>query len=197
MNFLGNFSFLGNIEIDELKNLVLSLSDEQWNDSSIRQNIYEVHQNTRAIGLVYDLDFRHSHPTRLPTLAMFEEALRPVLMKTAAHYEESETGKQLLADNKLGYFIRASLVRLTAGCDISAHRDMNFSLTHSHRVHLAIISNDEVWFTVGNESINMRAGELYEVNNRRVHSVDNKGEEDRITFIFDYVPPGPLAVQNP
>ncbi len=190
MNFLGNFSFLGNIEIDELKNLVLSLSDEQWDEFSIRQNIYEVHQNTRMIGLVYDLDFRHSHPTRLPALAMFEEALRPILMKTAAHYEESEIGKQLLQDNKLGYFIRASLVRLTAGCDITAHRDMNFSLTHSHRIHLAIISNDEVWFTVGNESINMRAGELYEVNNRRVHSVDNKGEEDRVHLILDFVLPG-------
>ena len=190
MNFHGNFSFLGNIEIDELKNLVLSLSDEQWEDFSTRQNIYEVHQNTRTIGLVYDLDFRHSHPTRLPALAMFEEALRPVLMKTAAHYEESEIGKQLLQDNKLGYFIRASLVRLTAGCDITAHRDMNYSLTHSHRVHLAIISNDEVWFTVGNESINMRAGELYEVNNRRVHSVDNKGEEDRVHLILDFVLPG-------
>jgi len=24
----------------------------------------------------------------------------------------------------------------------------------------------------------------------------NKGAEDRITFIFDYVPPGPLAAQS-
>jgi hypothetical protein len=153
MNFSGNFSFIGNIEISELRKLVLSLTDEQWDDFSIRQNLYEVHQNTKAIGLVYDLDFRHSHPTRLPTLAMFEEALRPVLMKTAAHYEESETGKQLIQGNKLGYFIRASLVKLMAGRDIAAHRDMNFSLTHSHRVHLPIITNDEVWFTVGKESI--------------------------------------------
>jgi len=190
MNFSGNFSLLGSIEINELKKLVLSLSDEQWDEFSIRQNIYEVHQNTRTIGLVYDLDFRHSHPTRLPTLAMFEQALRPVLMKTAAHYEESEAGKQLLQDKKLGYFIRASLVRLTAGRDITAHRDMNFSLTHSHRVHLAIVTNDNVWFTVGNESINMREGELYEVNNRRIHSVDNKGEVDRVHLILDFVLPG-------
>jgi hypothetical protein len=190
MNFSGNFSFLGNVEIGELERLVLSLSDEQWDEFSIRQNIYEVHQNTKTIGLVYDLDFRHSHPTRLPTLAMFEEALFPVLSKTAAHYEESETGKRLRQDNKLGYFIRASLVRLTAGCGITAHRDMNFSLTHSHRVHLPIITNDEVWFTVGSESINMRPGELYEVNNRRVHSVENKGAEDRVHLILDFVLPG-------
>jgi hypothetical protein len=168
MNFSGNFSFIGNIEISELRKLVLSLTDEQWDDFSIRQNLYEVHQNTKAIGLVYDLDFRHSHPTRLPTLAMFEEALRPVLMKTAAHYE----------------------VKLMAGRDIAAHRDMNFSLTHSHRVHLPIITNDEVWFTVGKESINMREGDLYEVNNRRIHSVVNKGTEDRVHLILDFVLPG-------
>ena len=190
MNFSGNFSFIGHIETHELKKLVLSLTDDQWDDFSIRQNIYEVHQNTKTIGLVYDLDFRHSHPTRLPTLAMFEEALRPVLMKTAAHYEESEAGKKLIQNNKLGYFVRASLVKLMAGRDIAAHRDMNFSLTHSHRVHLPIITNDEVWFTVGKESINMREGDLYEVNNRRIHSVVNKGTEDRVHLILDFVLPG-------
>ena len=190
MNFSGNFSFLGKIDTAELKALVLSLSDEQWDSFAIRQNIYEVHQNTRTIGLVYDLDFRHSHPTRLPTLAMFEDALRPVLMKTAAHYEESEAGKLLIKNNKLGYFIRASLVSLAAGRDITAHRDMNFSLTHSHRVHLPIITNEDVWFTVGNESISMCEGDLYEINNRRIHSVVNNGDQDRVHLILDFVLPG-------
>jgi aspartyl/asparaginyl beta-hydroxylase (cupin superfamily) len=55
---------------------------------------------------------------------------------------------------------------------------------------LPIITNDEVWFTVGSESINMRPGELYEVNNRRVHSVENKGAEDRVHLILDFVLPG-------
>jgi hypothetical protein len=31
-------------------------------------------------------------------------------------------------------------------------------------------------------------GEAYEINNQMKHSVMNKGAEDRITFIFDYVP---------
>jgi len=31
--------------------------------------------------------------------------------------------------------------------------------------------------------------EAYEINNQKTHSVMNKGAEDRITFIFDYVPP--------
>ena len=32
-------------------------------------------------------------------------------------------------------------------------------------------------------------GKVYELNNQKKHSVINMGGEDRITFIFDYVPP--------
>jgi hypothetical protein len=33
-----------------------------------------------------------------------------------------------------------------------------------------------------------KIGEAYEINNQKNHSVMNKGKDDRITFIFDYVP---------
>jgi aspartyl/asparaginyl beta-hydroxylase (cupin superfamily) len=35
-------------------------------------------------------------------------------------------------------------------------------------------------------------GKAYEINNQKNHSVMNKGQEDRITFIFDYIPPDQL-----
>ena len=35
----------------------------------------------------------------------------------------------------------------------------------------------------------LKVGQAYEINNQKMHSVMNKGSEDRITFIFDYVPP--------
>lgn len=201
MNFSGNFSLIGDVDVVDLRRLALGLTEEQWDRFSTRQNIYEVHQYTKTIGLVYDLDFRHSHPTRLPTLQIFEAALRPVLWMIADHFEKTETAQQLMKDNSLGYFIRASLVRLAAGCGIAEHRDMNFSLTHSHRIHLPIITNDEVWFTVGGESINLREGQLYEINNRRLHSVQNDGDEDRVHLILDYVLPGEqcccAATQHP
>ena len=190
MNFPGNFFHIGDIEIAELKKLVLSLTDEQWENFSLRQKRYEVHQHTQSIGLVYDPDFRHSHPTKLPTLDIFEEELRPILWMTADHFEETETGKQLIKENGMGYFVRVTLVRLKAGGSIAEHRDMNFSLTHSHRIHLPIVTNDEIWFSVGNETINMREGQLYEINNRRLHSVENKGADDRVHLILDYVLPG-------
>ena len=149
MNFPGNFFHIGDLDVTELKDLVLNLTEEQWDSFALRQKRYEVHQHTQTIGLVYDPDFRHSHPTRLPTLQMFEAELRPALWMTADHFEESRTGQQLIGENGPGYFIRATLVRLKAGCSIAAHQDKNFSLTHSHRIHLPIITNDKVLFIVG------------------------------------------------
>lgn len=190
MNFPGNFFHVGDIDAADIKHLVLGLTKEQWDSFAFRQKRYEVHRHTQTIGLVYDPDFRHSHPTRLPTLDMFEAELRPVLWMVADHFEETQSGQQLIKENGMGYFIRASLVRLMAGCSIAEHRDMNFSLTHSHRVHLPIVTNGETWFSVGNESINMREGQVYEINNRRLHSVANNGTEDRVHLILDYVLPG-------
>ncbi|HEX6261046.1 MAG TPA: aspartyl/asparaginyl beta-hydroxylase domain-containing protein, partial [Woeseiaceae bacterium] len=106
------------------------------------------------------------------------------------HFEETRSAQQLIRENGSGYFIRTSLVRLKANSSIAEHMDMNFSLTHSHRVHLPIITNDQVLFTVGKETINMREGQLTEINNRRMHSVHNNGPEDRVHLILDFVLPG-------
>lgn len=190
MNFPGNFFHIGDLDIADLLPLVQNLTEEQWESFSVRQKRYEVHRNTQTIGLVYDPDFRHSHPTRLPALATFETALRPVLWMTADHFEDTDKGRALVSENGAGYFIRVSLVRLLAGHDIAEHEDKNFSLTHSHRIHLPIITNDRVHFSVGSETTNMQAGQLYEINNRRTHSVRNEGSEHRVHLILDYVLPG-------
>jgi hypothetical protein len=190
MNFAGNFVHIANVDVTVLKQLVFDLPDQQWHSESFRQQRYEVHRDTETINLVFDPDFRHTHPTKLPALQMFEPSMRSALAKAADHYDESTKGKALIEQFGLGYFIRANLVRLKSGGEITAHTDGNFSLVHSHRIHLPIMTNDEVWFTVGSKTINIREGELYEINNRRTHSVKNAGSEDRVHLIMDYVLPG-------
>lgn len=192
MNFPGNFMCIGRVDVAALRQLVREIPEAQWQGESFRQQRYEVHRDTETIGLVFDLDFRHTMPTRLPALEAFEPSMRPALMQVADYYEDSPKGQMLLAESEtgLGYFIRANLVRMPSGGEITEHTDNKFSLVHSHRVHLPIISNDEVLFTVGSESINMQEGELYEINNRRMHSVRNSGPAGCVHLIMDYVLPG-------
>lgn len=193
MNFSGNFVHIGSVDTSELRKRVDTLTEEQWSAFSLRQQRYEVHRDTQTIGLVFDPDFRHSHPTRLPALEIFQDALQPVLAKVAGHYEESAEGQRLTEKYGLGYFIRATLVRLKAGGTINPHEDNNFSLVHSHRIHLPIITNAGVQFTVGADTLAMPAGELYEINNRRRHSVRNDSDTDRVHFILDFVLPGEMC----
>lgn len=190
MNFAGNFSKIGDLDAGRLREIAGQISEEEWDADLFRQSRYEVHRDTQTVGLVFDPDFRHSHPTRLPMLQRFEPALQPVLEMVADHYEGSESGRALVKQFGLGYFIRASIVRLRAGGTIAPHTDNNFSLAHSHRVHLPIVTNDRVLFTVGPETINMNEGEVCEINNRREHSVENRGDATRVHLILDFVLPG-------
>ncbi|MCH7506976.1 MAG: aspartyl/asparaginyl beta-hydroxylase domain-containing protein, partial [Proteobacteria bacterium] len=62
------------------------------------------------------------------------------------------------------------------------------SFTHSHRIHIPLTTNAGVRFMVNGRPLRLEVGQAYEINNQRNHSVMNSGTEDRITFIFDYLP---------
>lgn len=95
-----------------------------------------------------------------------------------------------------GTIIRAMAAKLVASGKIKPHHDSHPSFHCGHRIHVPITSNPRVRFMIDGRPYQFQVGQAYEINNQKQHSVMNKGSEDRITFIFDYVPPGPLAVQG-
>ncbi len=190
MNFDGEYIHIGDADISQLKQLLGKLTPQHWLQDTSRQELYEVHSDTETIGLVWDSDFRHINPTKLPPLEVFGPSLQPLLSKVADYFESSEKWKSLFDINGHGYFIRANLVKLKAGGEITEHQDKNLSLAHSHRIHIPIITNDDVFFKIGETTINMLEGEIIELNNRLQHSVRNEGKDDRIHLILDWVVPG-------
>ena len=193
MNFDNNFRRIGSANIEPIKAMLAKFEPEQWDSEELQQQRYEVHRDTRTIPLVHDYEFRHNQPIRHPALEIFEALIRPVLGVTADHFDRSEKAEELTEKYGIGYFIRCNLVQLLPGGTISEHRDMNFSLSHAHRVHVPIITNEQVFFCVGNEALNIPEGEIYEINNRRLHSVRNEGDEARVHLILDYVIRGEMC----
>ena len=116
-------------------------------------------------------------------------AMQPLLAQIADFYENHPETTATFGRPMRGYYIRLSLAKLVAGGKISIHQDKNFSLTHCHRVHLPLVTNEDVWFYVGKERRNMKEGEIWEINNRRMHYVANNGTEDRVHLILDWVFP--------
>ena len=191
MNFKGNFRQIGTHDISKLKEIILNLSDEEWDEESWRQKHYDVHKHTHTVSLIFDRDFRHKNPTILPKYEKFKQDLEPVIKKISNYYSKMLKYKNLIKRNGNGYVIRINIVKLDeAGGDISAHVDNLYTLSHSHRVHIPIITNENVKFYIGGEVKNLQEGEIWEVNNRQMHSVVNESDFYRVHIIVDFVIPG-------
>jgi aspartyl/asparaginyl beta-hydroxylase (cupin superfamily) len=87
-----------------------------------------------------------------------------------------------------GTIVRAMAAKLLAGAVIKPHSDSHPSFHAGHRIHIPITTNSRVRFMIDGRPYQLEVGKAYELNNQKHHSVMNKGKEDRITFIFDYIP---------
>jgi hypothetical protein len=190
MNFKGDFQLLGQTDISALRDGVLAFTEEDWNRDSWRRNQFKAHQDTATIPLIFDEDFRHSQPTVRPDYQSLREPIEPVLGLIRDHYDQCDELKCLQDAHGPAYPVRVLLARLCPGGVIPAHMDRNFSLAHAHRVHLPIVTHDDVKFVVDGRRQPMKEGEAWEINNRRAHEVENASLIYRVHMIVDWVIPG-------
>ena len=84
---------------------------------------------------------------------------------------------------------RIRITRLNAGTVIALHRDIDEEVANlafnQVRLHIPIITNDEVYFWVGGDIIKMQPGRLYYVNFSRKHYVHNGGDAPRYHLVLD------------
>ncbi len=177
---------LGAIDTTALRDAILGQEDIAWHEDESRQKSFYVHDRTRSIVLVVldDSNWPYGTVSRGPGWQRLTDVALPVMQEIIKkHYAEG------------GEIIRAVAASLAAGANIKAHNDIHPSFHCAHRIHVPITTNPKVWFTINGRPYQLQLGQAYEINNQKQHSVVNKGVEDRITFIFDYIPPGPLAYE--
>ncbi|MDP6317165.1 MAG: aspartyl/asparaginyl beta-hydroxylase domain-containing protein [Pseudomonadales bacterium] len=171
---------LGPIAIDALKEAILSIDELTWKLQSFRQGEDDVHQQTKSIVLVF------TDGESWPNIEVSKESGWDLLAETAIPVMHS-----ILQDHypKGGTIIRAMAAKLPAGNVIKPHVDKHPSFHAGHRIHVPITTNHRVRFMIDGVPYQPEVGKAFELNNQKRHSVMNKGDDDRITFIFDYVPP--------
>ena len=148
---------------------------ERWAESD-RRKIFNVHRNTQSLSLVHFEDYKYDEPEYRDLYSELEEEIAPIVDYIASYYRNN------------GFIVRAMLAKLEAGGQIPKHTDAGYSLMNCHRVHLPLITSEAVDFFVGGETVQMRAGELWEINNATEHAVSNNGTEDRVHLIVDWMP---------
>ena len=88
-----------------------------------------------------------------------------------------------------GKFGRILLTKLIAGQKITPHIDIMYDYFNiARRFHVPIITNDLVDFYVNKERKVMKEGECWEINNKKIHAVENNSNEDRVHLLFDIIP---------
>jgi len=86
-----------------------------------------------------------------------------------------------------GYIETAILINLPKSKKIKPHTDAHIYFDSRNRIHIPIVTNDMCIFEVDGEEINMKQGEIWEINNSdKPHSVINNGETDRIHLLIDW-----------
>ena len=175
---------LGPVDSGSLARAILSADEQAWLEEEHRQNAYEVHRDTESIILVF------AEVSDWPELVVKKQNGWDRLVEHAVPLMHDIIQRHYPAG---GTIIRAMAAKLKAGGKIKPHRDSHPSFHVGHRIHVPITTNPRVRFILGGKPYRFEVGQAYEINNQKHHSVMNKGTEDRITFIFDYVPPRELG----
>jgi len=175
---------LGEVDSGALRESILQQNADAWNENEYRQEEYDVHRYTESIVLLFTdgSNWPDIEVSKQPGWNRLADVALPVMQSIVAdHYEPG------------GTIIRAMAAKLLSGGRINPHYDSHPSFFCGHRIHVPITTNPRVRFMIDGRPYQFEVGQAYELNNQMTHSVMNKGAEDRITFIFDYVPPNQVA----
>jgi hypothetical protein len=175
---------LGPVNVETLRQAILAQDEAAWHEEQVRQESYEVHKQTESIVLVF------TDGNGWPNIEVRKEPGWDRLAEAAVPLMHDIIDR---CYPKGGTIIRAMAAKLLVGGKIRPHRDSHPSFHHGHRIHVPITTNTRVRFIIDGRPYHFAVGQAYELNNQLTHSVANKGAEDRITFIFDYVPPNVLG----
>ena len=71
---------------------------------------------------------------------------------------------------------------------IYPHTDsISIPATINHRIHIPISTKKDIIFHNGDDSIHMKEGHVYLIDNTKIHSIQNKTKDtDRIHLIIDW-----------
>ena len=161
-----NFKYFGQYKnIEELKNLVNGLTDEDWRYFTKRQTIAS--KNVYTIPLIF--------PSKLSLKS-----------SDYVHFDIFNAHIKSIEEQLSFKVNRAILVKLPAGNSVDRHKDTGEFLNRNSRVHLPLVTNELCKFVVEEEEMIMPEGEFWEINNTgKYHSVHNDGKTDRIHLIVD------------
>ena len=164
--------------------ILKTVSDDEWDrDTAVRNSKEKVEQtnlDTRALLLKYK-----SSAATGPGFVDYEKndvetlnKLKPFLDVIISDAKNFYGYKNLKLTNIV-------FTELRRGGIIPEHTDAGGMLTTHHRIHIPLVSDPAVKFTLDHKDYYLEPGHGYEINNQLTHEVRNESNIDRIHMIID------------
>lgn len=168
---------LGAVDIAALRAAVLAIPETVWDaENAAKPNKFAALDATRHIVFRFiddPRDWRGSHDRA--AWPQWRAVLEPVLAQAVRDYGYAR-----------GAFPRVMLARMPGGGVIHPHIDANPAAKWPHKIHVPVLTNDQVVCSFGGEAQHFPEGAAVEVNNLGPHWVRNEGRTARVHLIFEY-----------
>ena len=105
-------------------------------------------------------------------------------MRPTAHLAHTPYIRQLLASFGVPWS-RTRLLKLAPGATVPQHADINYHWFNRVRLHVPVVTREEVRFTCDGTDVHMAAGQAWVFDNWRLHEVVNPTPDARIHLVAD------------
>ena len=164
--------------------ILKTVSDDEWNRDTVVRNSKEKVGNTNLDTRALLLKYKSTAATG-PGFVDYEKNDVETLNKLKPFLDEIISD----AKNFYGYEnlkLTSILFTELRRCGIiPEHSDTGKMLTTHHRIHIPLVSDPAVKFTLDHKDYYLEPGHGYEINNQLTHEVRNESNIDRIHMIID------------
>ena len=164
--------------------ILKTVSDDEWNRDTVVRNSKEKVGNTNLDTRALLLKYKSTAATG-PGFVDYEKNDVETLNKLKPFLDEIISD----AKNFYGYenlkLTNIVFTELRRGGIIPEHSDTGKMLTTHHRIHIPLVSDPAVKFTLDHKDYYLEPGHGYEINNQLTHEVRNESNIDRIHMIID------------
>jgi hypothetical protein len=174
---------LGVVDVSKIENEINKLTQQQWIEWDLRQNRYKVHSATES----YPLTFSEygEEPKTYNVGSPLWNATQHLISKLETFY-----------NRKVG---AAVYVKLKPNTNIIPHTDGGW-FVNTNRVHVPIITDKRILFSLEGKKFHLERGVIYELNNLVEHGVENPTDVGRVHLMVDILPDrvaNPAVLKSP
>jgi len=190
---IGAFKSICTVDVSKAAELINGLTQKEWELGLIRQLSYVNHKDAPCIPLKWGYSTQPEFTTVAAGKDYFGKVVNTYDLNEYSEfwYEHKEIFEPLInvvlenTEYKNPKTARILIASLPAGEKIAPHFDGGGSLLQCLRIHIPIVTNDKALMAVEEVAQHFEAGEVFELNNAKIHAAENLGLDNRVHIIVD------------